>query len=199
MLFALFLAGLIAVMLGAPETPAARWLHRHMVEEPLRLAERFERKHVLFLVVGLVALQGFAMTLPAEMAMIMAWDLTVYVDLLIAGWTLSAFARLRAFKAWMAWQVVRIMPRRARIRARRVRRAATRRRAPKDDEPVWLRTRQLHRPRGQGRRGGPRLRLPDRASFARAGGIRPAPVRRGRKGAVRPLRSDASCHARGGL
>lgn len=125
MLFALFLAGLIAVMLGAPETPAARWLHRHMVEEPLRLAERFERKHVLFLVVGLVALQGFAMTLPAEMAMIMAWDLTVYVDLLIAGWTLSAFARLRAFKAWMAWQVVRIMPRRARIRARRVRRAAT--------------------------------------------------------------------------
>lgn len=136
MLFALFLAGLVAVMLRAPETPAARWLHQHCVEEPLLLAERFERKHILFLIVGVIALQGFAMTLPAEMAMIMAWDLTVYVDLMIAGWTLSAFARLRSIKAWMALQAQRVMPRRARARARRIRRPVARRRPANDDEPA---------------------------------------------------------------
>lgn len=136
MILALFLTGLVAVMLGAPDTPAARWLHRHLVEEPLRLAERFERKHVLFLVVGLIALQGFAMTSPAEMAMIMAWDATVYVDLLITGWTLSAFARLRSVRAWMTLQTARFLPRRARVRARRVRRAVERTRAANDDDPA---------------------------------------------------------------
>ncbi|MBA3942570.1 MAG: hypothetical protein C0520_15290, partial [Sphingopyxis sp.] len=98
MAFAFFLASLVAVMLLAPETPIARSLHRNLVEDPLRLAARFERKHVLFLVVGLASLQSFAMVLPAEMAMIMAWDLTVCVDLLIASWTLSAFARLRSMR-----------------------------------------------------------------------------------------------------
>lgn len=136
MVFALFLAALVAVMLFASETAIAVWLHRHLVEEPLRLAARFERKHILFLVVGLIALQGFAMTLPAEMAMIMAWDMTVYVDLLIAGWTLSAFARLRSVRAWMALQVARFMPRRACVRARRIRRAARRRSAANDDHPA---------------------------------------------------------------
>lgn len=136
MLFALFLSALLAVMLGAPDTPAARWLHRHTVEEPLRLAERFERKHMLFLIVGVIALQGFAMTLPAEMAMLMAWDVTVYVDMLIAGWTLSAFARLRSMRAWAAPQVARFVPRRTRIRARRIHRPAARPGAANDDDPA---------------------------------------------------------------
>ena len=48
MVFALFLAGLVAVMLAAPETPVARRLHATLVEEPLDLAARFERKHILF-------------------------------------------------------------------------------------------------------------------------------------------------------
>lgn len=66
MVFALFLAGLIAVMLFAPGTDAARWLHRVTVEEPIRLVERFERKHVLFLIVGLFAIQAYAAVLPAS-------------------------------------------------------------------------------------------------------------------------------------
>lgn len=137
MAFAFFLASLVAVMLLAPETPIARSLHRNLVEEPLRLAARFERKHVLFLVVGLASLQSFAMVLPAEMAMIMAWDLTVYVDLLIASWTLSAFARLRSMRAWMTLQAGRLRPRRrARVRARRIRRSAERRSAANDDDPA---------------------------------------------------------------
>lgn len=136
MIFAMFLTALVAVMLFAPATQIARWLHCHLVEEPLRLAARFERKHILFLFVGLIALQGFAMALPAEMAMIMAWDVTVYVDMLIAGWTLSAFARFRSMKAWIGLQARRFIPRRRRIRARRIRRAAESRRAANDDDPA---------------------------------------------------------------
>lgn len=136
MVFALFMAALVSVMLFASETPTADWLHRHMVREPLSLAAAFERKHILFLVVGLFALQGFAMALPAEMAVLMAWDLTVYVDLLIASWTLSAFARFRPMRAWIGLQVQRLLPRRARVRARRVRRAAGPRHAANDDDPA---------------------------------------------------------------
>lgn len=138
MVFALFLVALIAAMIFAPETPIAGWLHRHLVEEPLRLSARLERKHILFLVVGMVALQGFAVTLPAEMAMIMAWDVTVYVDVLIAGWTLSAFARVRSMRAWITLQIGRLLPRRARIRARRIRRAVRPRSAANDDDPAFV-------------------------------------------------------------
>ena len=43
MIFALFLAGLIAVMLFAPDTDAARWLHHSTVQEPLDLFARRNR------------------------------------------------------------------------------------------------------------------------------------------------------------
>ena len=138
MAFAVFLAGLMAVMLLAPETPAARWLHRHCVEEVLDLAARLERKHILFLVVGLVSIQAFAMTLPAELAVAMAWDVTTYVDIVIAGWTLSAFARVRSIKAWIVMKARGALfhrPRR-RVRARRVRRPVERRPVANDDDPA---------------------------------------------------------------
>jgi len=138
MAFAAFLAGLAAVMLLAPDTPAARWLHRHCVEELLDLAGRLERKHILFLVVGLVSIQAFAMTLPAELAVAMAWDVTAYVDLVIAGWTLSAFARVRSMKAWVGMKVRASLLRlhRRRVRPRRVRRPVESRGAANDDDPA---------------------------------------------------------------
>lgn len=133
-----FLAGLVAVMLFARDTPAARWLHRLCVEGALDLAARVERKHILFLVIGLISIQAFAMTLPADLAIMAAWDVTVYAELLLAGWTLSTFARLRSMKAWMGLQVARFLPRRARSRARRIRRSMERRTAANDDDPAPL-------------------------------------------------------------
>jgi hypothetical protein len=135
MAFALFLAGLIAVVLAAPGTPIARRLHTVLVEEPIDLAARFERKHILFLIVGLVALQGFAMTLPADIAILMAWDVTAYVDLLVAGWTLSAFARLRSAKAWIGLQFARFAPWRH-ARARRIRPSVDQCSPANDDDPA---------------------------------------------------------------
>jgi hypothetical protein len=139
MVFALFLAGLIAVMLFAPDTDAARWLHRAAVEEPIRLVERLERKHILFLIVGLFAIQAYAAVLPAELAIALAWDMTVYVDAMIATWALSTFARFHSMKAWVAVRMGALLApfRRLRMRARRNR--PVRPEAPKsaanDDDP----------------------------------------------------------------
>lgn len=139
MVFALFLAGLIAVMLFAPGTDAARWLHRATVEEPIRLVERFERKHVLFLIVGLFAIQAYAAVLPAELAIALAWDMTAYVDAMIATWALSTFARFNSMKAWasvrMAAMLAPFRRLRARLRRSRPTRTDGQKPAANDDDP----------------------------------------------------------------
>ncbi len=139
MIFALFLAGVIAVMLFAPDTDIARWLHRAAVEEPLALFARLERKHILFLVVGLFAIQAYAAVVPAELAIALAWDMTAYVDAMIATWALSTFARFHSMKAWAAVRMAALLApfRRFRLRARRSRpvRSEGRRHAANDDDP----------------------------------------------------------------
>ena len=139
MVFTLFLASLVAVMLFAPDTDAARWLHRATVEEPIRLLERLERKHILFLIVGLFAIQAYAAVLPAELAVALAWDMTAYVDAMIATWALSTFARFRSMKALIALRIAALLApfRRLRARTRRSRpiRPAARKPAANDDDP----------------------------------------------------------------
>lgn len=139
MLFALFLAGLIAVMLFAPDTDIARWLHRATVQGPLDRLARLERKHILFLIVGLFAIQAYAAVLPAELAIALAWDMTAYVDAMIATWALSTFARFHSMKAWIAARTAALLApfRRLRMRARRSRpvRPEVRKPAANDDDP----------------------------------------------------------------
>lgn len=139
MVFALFLAGLIAVMLFAPDADAARWLHRSTVQEPLRLFAQLERKHILFLIVGLFAIQAYAAVLPAELAIALAWDMTAYVDAMIATWALSTFARFNSMKAWVAVRLAALLApfRRLRMRARRSRpvRPEAHKPAANDDDP----------------------------------------------------------------
>lgn len=139
MVFALFLAGLIAVMLFARDTDAARWLRRATVEEPLRLFERLERKHILFLIVGLFAIQAYAAVLPAELAVALAWDMTAYVDAMIATWALSTFARIQSMKAWVAVRMAALLApfRRFRARARRIRPLRPDMRKPANDDDPW--------------------------------------------------------------
>ncbi|HEY0594534.1 hypothetical protein [Sphingopyxis sp.] len=137
MVFALFLAGLLAVMLFAGDTVAARWLHRTTVEEPIALFGRLERKHILFLVVGLFAIQAYAAVLPAELAVALAWDMTAYVDAMIATWALSTFARFRSMKALLAVRMDALLAPFRRLRARRNRlsRPDARKPAANDDDP----------------------------------------------------------------
>jgi hypothetical protein len=86
------------VMMLFPRTPAARWLHLHMVELPLALIARLERKHILFLLVGIAAAQPLMMMGAADLAAVIAWDMAIYFDVAIAAYAAAALARTRA--AW---------------------------------------------------------------------------------------------------
>jgi hypothetical protein len=83
------------VMRLFPQTPAARWLHLHLVELPLALTARLERKHILFLIVGVAAAQPLMMMGAADLAMIAAWDMALYVDVAVAAYAAAALARTR--------------------------------------------------------------------------------------------------------
>jgi len=84
------------VMLLFPQTPAARWLHLHLVELPLALIGRLERKHILYLVVGIAAAQPLMMMGAADLAAVIAWDMAIYVDAAIATYAAAMLAKSRA-------------------------------------------------------------------------------------------------------
>jgi hypothetical protein len=84
------------VMLLFPQTPAARWLHLHMVELPLALLGKLERKHILYLVVGIAAAQPLMMMGAADLAAVIAWDMAIYVDAAIATYAAAMLAKSRA-------------------------------------------------------------------------------------------------------
>lgn len=141
MVIALLLAGLIAVMLFAPHTPAARWLHGIMVEESLRFAEGLERKHLIFLVIGLFAIEAFAVAMPLDLAALAVWDVAIYLDVVIATSALSAYARVHSIKAWIGARARRTSRMRRRVmgvRRRRVRRASPPQSGANDDDPVFM-------------------------------------------------------------
>lgn len=86
----------------AGDTAGGRWLHRRIVEWPIAEVERIERKHFLFLVVGLAAMYGLAPIVSADLAIILAWDLTLYADAALTVWTAATLMRVKG-----TWQSTR--------------------------------------------------------------------------------------------
>ena len=84
----------------AGNTDGGRWLHRRIVEWPIAEVERIERKHFLFLVVGFAAMYGLAPIVSADLAMIAAWDVTIYLDAALTVW--SAAVLVRAKGGWQS-------------------------------------------------------------------------------------------------
>jgi hypothetical protein len=118
-----------AFILLFPETPAARLLHRYLAEKPADLLARIERKHVIFAIVGVFVLLSageMLAILGSDVAVLIAWDMSLYLDAAIAVWTASALTRIRS-----AWSVVcsrvRSIAFRAKSRAVLGRQAKTRR------------------------------------------------------------------------
>jgi hypothetical protein len=135
-------AGIVLLVITAmrlfPAIPLSRALHRALVEAPLQRLGAMSRRHLIYgaLLAGMM-LAGAEIVLllgSADMAMLMAWDVSLYVDALIATWTLSALVRGKS-----AWNVVAArwlspLRRAARPRARRQRRDPTRTAAKDPDE-----------------------------------------------------------------
>ncbi len=129
-MFYTMMVAAIAVMRLFPETPTARFLHRWLAEKPAAWIDAIRRKHLIFLLltIGMVLVLREAAPMLAgssELALFGLWDASIYLDVVMAAWTIAALARRRS-----GWAVVRLklvtllgQPRttRARRRARRSR------------------------------------------------------------------------------
>jgi hypothetical protein len=105
------LAGAMLIAKLFPETQAGRWLHRHLVELPLRTVEKLERRHLFYIAVLLVAGQGLALVGTADLAMVAAWDASLYLDIMAAAWTVAAVTRWKTAWAFLRSTAQRLVGR----------------------------------------------------------------------------------------
>jgi len=115
----------MAIMKMWPQTPTSRWLHRMLVEIPLELVVRVERKHLIFVAILLTGTLALTMMGPLDMALVGMWDIAVYLDVATAVLTITAVARGRSawllIRSWAVGMTARIGARRPRPRAVRPR------------------------------------------------------------------------------
>jgi hypothetical protein len=121
------------------ETPLGRLLHRQLVETPLRLAHQMERKHIFIVLILLFCGQSLLVLGSMELAVIVAWDMSLYLDAVLAAWTLAAMGRIKAARERSGAGVSRaatrcIAPFRRAGRGRRSRRITGGRTAANDEE-----------------------------------------------------------------
>ncbi len=120
------LLGMMLIMRLFPETPLAKTLHCHLVERPVDWVQNRTRHDLLFyLALTFMLLVGDELVVMLgsfELAMMFAWDVSLYVDALIATSALSAAGRWKGLTAWMRGKIAVARPayrRRTRRRARR--------------------------------------------------------------------------------
>jgi len=144
-MIATMLAGALAAawltMRCIPDAPIARLLHRWIVEWPAAKALHVERRHLIFVIVAAVSAQALLSVGLPDIGLVVAWDVSTYLDLLLVTWTLAAVANLKAGSrvAIEHWRLMTRGLRRSRPqpRARRTaRRPVTKRSANDDDRPA---------------------------------------------------------------
>lgn len=129
----------IIVMQFFPETAVARWLDR-TVAITRDVFGRIERRHLIFLMLTAVILIAGAELLaiagPFDMALVVLWDVSTYIDIVLTTAVIATATRGSA--GWRAI-IARLLPRRA-PRARRRRGVqATPPSANDDDRPAFAR------------------------------------------------------------
>ena len=132
----------VLIMKLWPKTPVARWLHGGLVELPLELVGRTDRKYLIL--VGLIMFGGqFVLILGPELAMIYAMNLSLYGEALIATTFASAVVRVR-YVCLKSKRLIASAGRvssfiRTRPRPRRTRGVTLCRKTPaNDDDHVWV-------------------------------------------------------------
>ena len=135
-----FLICVMIVLRGFPETALARWLDRTLVAA----VRRITRTHVIFLVLMSVILiagtELLAMAGPFDMALVLMWDVSAYIDIVLTTVVVAGAARGGA--GWrMVTQRLRsgIVRRTGRARRSRSTAKAARKRANDDDRPAFAR------------------------------------------------------------
>lgn len=138
MLLGLFIVIWI-ILLRWPDTAIGQALRRMMIIAPARILNGVERRQVLFigimLLVVLVGAGSIAGVMSADLAMLAAWDASLYVDTLIAVWTVAAVSRGGGAFRLIGARIAATFRGRQAGRTRRSRRTgATARKPANDDE-----------------------------------------------------------------
>lgn len=125
----------VLFMRMAPESAAARALHRLLVERPLELCARVERRHLILIAILLVGGQTLALAGSIDMALLYAVDLSLYFDVILTAWALHAAGGLRmAWTGCKALLRLRLPKRRGVGRGARARRVRVRRMRPSSND-----------------------------------------------------------------
>lgn len=97
------LFAIILTMRLFPEIPISRAMHRAFVEAPVSLSARLTRTHLIFAVAALAMSFCFVELImvlgSSDLVLVMAWDVSLYVDAVIATWTVAVVTRVK-----MVWQ-----------------------------------------------------------------------------------------------
>lgn len=129
---------IVATMKLFPELPVTRAMHLAFVEVPLRRLAETSRSHLLYAALLVtMTFGGIELLLllgSTDMLMLFAWDVSLYVDALIASWTLGAAARGRAIWKGLAARCARLWRPGARPRSPRRRHGAVKEAANDGDE-----------------------------------------------------------------
>jgi hypothetical protein len=135
------LTGLLAlaliVMKSFPSTPLGRSLHLWLVEAPIEAAGVIERKHLILIAILFFCGPSLAAFGSAEVAMLYAVDLSLYVEAVLVTSVSAAGLSLKTNWATLSRNAARALRRgRPCQRSRRVRSAQSRVSvASNDDEP----------------------------------------------------------------
>lgn len=135
-----FLGLVIFIVRLFPDIPLSHSLHRFVVEWPLELASRMERRHVILLAIVLFAGPSVAV-LGADMALVYAVDLSLYADAVVATTIAASAARMKSLWWRFTGSAARLSAaiRKPGQRAGRSRARTSRARKPcNDDDPAPL-------------------------------------------------------------
>jgi hypothetical protein len=136
------LALAIIVIKFWPETELARRLRAILVDAPIRLGSRIQRRHLLFIALALVIfpIAGELLVMPGAVDVALAgmWNLAVYLDAASAILFVAAASKTRSLIP-LARSRFRVFAARARAGRRRVRPAAKSRSDDGEDAgAAWL-------------------------------------------------------------
>lgn len=133
------------VMRLFPDTPTGRFLHRWLAEKPVAWIAGVKRKQIIFVLLTVAVVLTLREAAPmlagtSELALFGIWDASVYLDVVMAVWTLAALSRGRAGWAVLQERVAqRFSGRRSRVARPRARRTRpVRPRVSNDDDGLVL-------------------------------------------------------------
>lgn len=140
-LFAGALAALWLILHRAPDTPMARLLHRWLVEWPAARLLTIERRHLIFILVAIVSTQALLSVGLPDIGLVVAWDASTYLDILLVTCSLAAVANVKAGGRLLAerWRLLTRAPTRSKPHPRTKRpprRAQVKPSANDDDRPA---------------------------------------------------------------